>query len=557
MTMATTTAPTTTRDTAITEPSRRAPASGSRIRAGGLIALALLAALFGLTRTWGEPFAHGWLGHNGARYAHMARNYVRDGFFAFGGAPRMDVAAAERGGGESQHSRSFAAPPGRDFAGYGDLPEVYAHHPPATSMAIALAFGLGGVSENVARLLPIVAALAVLLLLARLVALEAGVEAGALAALALAALPMFSIYGAHIDVQGTPVLACSLLVVLAYRRWLAGGAAWPVLATTAAALFFDWYGLYALAACIAHLVVTRRERRGAAVMLGVALLLLFAAMLAWLALLPGSSVGEVLGSAGVRGASALASGPLADGSVGAQLGAWWSQTNALMPLWPAWLLLALLLAAGAVRVASPASDAQPVLGARGLLWLLLLPPLVHAAVFPAGLLVHDYWLFGLPPALAAGFGLAARRVARPVAVGAALLLFVPGWFGAQRVLETEDRLPAAVGQALATATAPGDVVLTNFDCNPFVPGAGDAHLDKFPEVTFYSDRTVRGLVGAGQAGGGTLEEALSRRPDATWFLLTPWPPGPAAGLAESLRERAVEPPRRLSDNPPVELFRLR
>ena len=59
--MAKTTAPTITRDTAITERSRRAPALG-------LIALAVAAALFGLTRTWGEPFAQGWLGHNGARY---------------------------------------------------------------------------------------------------------------------------------------------------------------------------------------------------------------------------------------------------------------------------------------------------------------------------------------------------------------------------------------------------------------------------------------------------------------------------------------------------------
>jgi hypothetical protein len=228
-----------------------------------------------------------------------------------------------------------------------------------------------------------------------------------------------------------------------------------------------------------------------------------------------------------------------------------------MPLWPAWLLLALLMAGGRVRAAPPAADARPVLGADGLLVLLLLPPLAHALIFPAGLLVHDYWLFGLPPALAATFGLAATRLARPAAVGAAVLLFVPGWFGAQRILAEHDELPVVVGKALAAATAPGDIVLTNFDCNPFVPGGGDAHLDKFPEVTFYADRAVRGLVGVSAPGGTPLDEALARRPEAEWFLLTPWPPGPSPGLAEALAARAVEPARRLSADPPVELFRLR
>jgi len=287
------------------------------------------------------------MGHNGARYAHIARNYVRDGFFAFGGAPRMDVAAAERGGGESTHSRSFVfslAPfwPEKGSSILREFPEVYAHHPPATSMVIALAFKLGGVSEDVARLLPIAAALLVLLLLVRLVGQEAGLEAGALAALALAAMPMFSIYGAHVDVQGTPVIAASLAVVLAYRRWLMGrGALFAILLVAAMGLAFDWYVLYSLAACGLHLAITRRDRRGAALVLGGGTLVLFGLMLGWLARLWGSSVASVLGSAGVRGVGALGGAELAP-----RVGAWWSQTNALMPLWPAWLLLALLLIAG-------------------------------------------------------------------------------------------------------------------------------------------------------------------------------------------------------------------
>jgi hypothetical protein len=239
----------------------------------------------------------------------------------------------------------------------------------------------------------------------------------------------------------------------------------------------------------------------------------------------------------------------------AHFAAWWRDTNSEMPGWPALLPLALLVAAGVVRAAPPTPCARPVLGMRALLALLLAPPLLHALVFPAGLLIHDYWLFGLPPALAAGFAAFAPRLGRAPAAGLALLLLVPGWYGAQRLLAQPDDLAARVGRALAEKTAPGDVVLTDYDCNPLIAGEGDAHLDKRPEVTFYSDRRVRGLVGAAAPGSLTLAEALARG-RAEWFLLTPWPPGPAPGLADDLAARAAGPPVRLADNPPVDLYRL-
>jgi len=507
-----------------------------------LLGLAFAVAAFGLTRTLGGPFADGWMGHNGARYAHIARNYARDGLLFDLGAPRMDVAAHERGGGESAHSGPAIE---------GTLvSDVYAHHPPALSLVIGLLFDVWGVSEDVARALPIVATLLMLALLARLVGREAGAGAGALAALVAAAMPMVSIYGAHVDVQGPPVLALSLATLLAYRRWLAGGPAWPMLLAAAAASAFDWYGLYTPAACALHLLVTRRERRAAALALGGWTLLLFGLWLAWLARV-GGSLGEVLGSAGTRAAGALQGGE----AFSAHLTAWWRDTNAEMPGWPALLVLALLVAAGAVRAAPPTPCARPVLGMRALLALLLAPPLLHALLFPAGLLIHDYWLFGLPPALAAGYAAFAPRLGRAPAAGLALLLLVPGWFGAQRLLEQRDDLAARVGRTLAQQTAPGDVVLTDYDCNPLIPGGGDAHLDKRPEVTFYSDRKVRGLVGAAAPGSPTLAEALRRVP-AAWFLYTPWPPGPGDNLAEELAARAAGPPVRLADDPPVDLYRL-
>lgn len=506
-----------------------------------LLGVAFAVALLGLTRTLGEPFVHGWMGHNGARYAHIARNYARDGLLAFGGAPRRDVAARERGGGESAHSRPVVEP--------GALPDVYAHHPPALSLAIGLLFRLWGVDEDVARALPILATLLALALLARLVGLEAGAGAGALAALAAAAMPMVSIYGAHVDVQGPPVLALSLATLLGYRRWLAGGSMGPMLAAAAAASAFDWYGLYTPAACALHLFVTRRDRRGAALGLGAATLLLFALWVAWLHDLPGSSAGGVISAAVVRGPGALEGGA----ALAAHVAAWWSDTNAAMPGWPVLLLAALLVAAGVLRAAPPTPCARPVLGARALLLLLLLPPLLHAALFPAGLLIHDYWLFGLPPALAAAFAVTATRLGRVPSTLLALLLLVPGFFGARSLLERRDDLSVPVGRALAEHTAPGDVVLTDYDCNPFDQRAG--HLEKRPAVTFYSDRKVRGLVGTGAPQGVSLQSALSREP-ADWFLLTPWPPLPAPGLADELAARSAGPPKRLAENPPVDLWRL-
>jgi hypothetical protein len=362
---------------------------------------------------------------------------------------------------------------------------------------------------------------------------------------------MHAIYGAHVDVQGAPVLALSLATLLGYRRWLAGGSPAGMLLAAAAAAWLDWYGLYAPVLCALHLGLTRPARRGAAVGLLLFALALFAGWLAWLASLPGQSLSLVLGSAGVRLAGALEDGA----RFVAHAQAWWRDTGRLMPGWPALLAAAVALAAGWLGAAPAASATRPVLGARALLALLLLPPVLHAVAFPAGMLLHDYWLFGLPPALALTAALLARRLRPAVAVAALGLLLVPGVSGAAEILERRDELPEAVGRALAAHTAPGDVVLTNFDCSPLVPGgAGDEHVDKALEVLWASDRDVRGLVGT--AGGVGLAEALARRPGARWFLLTPWPPGALPGLAQELSARSAGAPVRLSESPAVDLWPL-
>jgi hypothetical protein len=134
-----------------------------------------------------------------------------------------------------------------------------------------------------------------------------------------------------------------------------------------------------------------------------------------------------------------------------------------------------------------------------------------------------------------------------------LVLALAGVAATRVLLAERDELPALVGQAIGAHTGPADVVLTNYDTNPLVPGtAGEAYVLKLPEVTFYADRVVRG----GLQDGPDLEEALERVPAARWFLLTPWPAPPSEGLLRAL-DRVAGERLQLSLDPPVVLLGLR
>ena len=495
-----------------------------------LIVVGLLIAAAGMLATFDGPFDHGWLGHNGARYSLIARNYLAHGLTWLDGAPRLDAGVPRK-----------------------EHPVVYAHHPPAVAMVVAMAFDLAGVSENAARAVPALATLLALLLLARLVGRVAGPREAALTVLAAVAQPMVSIYGAHVDVQGMPVYCASLVVILAYLRWLRRGTIGALLLAALVASSFDWYGLYAPAACAAHLWFTQPARRAAALGLLLYTAALTALWLVWLLGLPGITAADLSTASGPRGPAALLA---QSAELPRALSEWWTATRTLMPGWPLLLAVALAVLAGKLgrpTIADPPPDEPRRLGPRGLLGLLLLPPLVHGLLFPAGMLQHGYWLFALPFGLAFGLALALRPLRAPVALVAVLLLLPAGVAGARRLLDESDQIPVLMGRALAEHTAPPDVTLTNYAVNPFeqdVPG--DAWLLMRPEVTFYSDRVVRG----GLAQPADLDDALQRRPDATWFLLVPWPP-PSPGLEAAVAARTEGEPLRLSGDPPVTLHRLR
>lgn len=495
--------------------------SGSASRWHLLTVFALVAACWGLSRTLGQPFDQGWLGHNGARYAQIARNYDRDGFLAHGGAP------SRRAGSDVQAS-----------------PDVYAHHPPGLAALIGVVFRLAGPSEDAARAVPIAATVLLLAAFGLLVKRVVGARVAALSVALAAAQPMVNVYGAHIDVQGAPVLALSVACLIAYRHWLTGGSvAWLAL-LSAGASSFDWYGLYTPVCCAVHAAATGARGRGAAGGLIVFTLALFAGWLAWLSSLPGVPEGQVAGAAGVRGWGALLGGGEA---VGPALDAWWRATQALMPAWPLLLLVTLLVACG---WRAPGA-AGAVLGARGLLFLLLAPPLIHGVLFPAGMLQHGYWLFGLPLGLAFGTALALEALKAVPALLVVAAAFVAGAAASEEILAERDPLPVLLGAELAARTAPADLVLTNYDCNPFA-GEGPGYVLLRPGMTWAADRAIRGSIG----DAASLERALRLRPDARWFLETPWPRPVEDALAARLADLADGPPQPVSGDPPVRLWSL-
>jgi len=497
-----------------------------RLAGALLLVLAWGVALWGMRPALeAGPWRHSWLGHNGARYAQIARNTLRLGPTFLGGAPLLD-------------------PEGGGPAG----PEVYAHHPPGVSLALAAIFSVAGEGERQASAFAAACTLLGLLLLARLVGGEAGALAGGLAALAAACQPFTWAYGAHVDPQGPPVLAASLAVLLAYRRWLRGGSLWPWLLLSALASACDWWGLYAPAGCALHLALVCRRWRPA---LGLAAwtAALFVGWLLWLTHLPGFSLAALLSAAEVRGPSQLLEGPSA-GALPQALATWFEHSWRLMPAWP------LLVLVGAALCRLPSGTH---LGRRGLLLLLLLPPLVHGVLFPAGMLVHSYWLFGLPVGLGAVLGLLpGRRGAIVALLGSAALLATGLPARAELLPDAPSELPALLGRALHEHVPAGELVLTNYDGNPLRPGSeGPAFLAKRPELTYYSDRAVRGLAEEpGRADLQRWEEARARCPTARWFLLVPWPRPPEPALVQAV-EAAASGRLELQAEPPVVLYSLR
>jgi hypothetical protein len=158
--------------------SSRPPCPTLANRALSLACLAVLLVYgIGLTRNFAAPWTglHDW---NGAFFSELARNLLRYPWEIHHGMPIVGV-------GEQ-------VPPPAERS-------IYATHPPGLVWLVAVSFSLLGESEWAARLVPIVASLASLLLLVSLVKRRYGSEVAVLAGLVYALLPMAVFYGRMVD----------------------------------------------------------------------------------------------------------------------------------------------------------------------------------------------------------------------------------------------------------------------------------------------------------------------------------------------------------------------
>ena len=176
-----------------------------------------------MSHAFGGDFHRGYLGHNGARYSIMARNVLRYDVAEFSFVPLLNAACETE-------------------------PDMYLHHPPLLHWVMAFVFRVFGEAEDHVRMVPCLFTLLNLVmvyLLGRRI-LGGSLPGGACALMA-AALPMTSFYGAHIDVQGSPLVFCMLASTYCFCQWLvAFRKAWlfPSLVFLALGTLFDWPALY-------------------------------------------------------------------------------------------------------------------------------------------------------------------------------------------------------------------------------------------------------------------------------------------------------------------------
>jgi 4-amino-4-deoxy-L-arabinose transferase-like glycosyltransferase len=403
--------------------------------------------------------AEPWTGSydaNGAIFGTVARNYLRYGL------------AGTRGWQVTNGGQAGRA----DFV-------VYAHHPPALPMTIALSFAVFGEHEWAARLVAILFTLGSAALVAWLGCELAGAWAGGLAGLAFALQPMVAFYGRMPDHEA-PAMFFALLTACAYVRWHGSSERrWLVLASAAAGfgVLYGWIVLVLPWLLLVHAYLVRGRWRAVLWPCGAALVA-FACVLAHIALLEGGLEGLWGALRHRTGSQAFDTGGTAMFSPADLLrrqAAYFSLAYswvaaALVPLW--------LLGFGRRR----RPEALLVVA-------LILFGLANILGFPQGAYVHIYYQFYLaaPLALAAGLVLA-DFVRGRLAWLAALIL---GAMAVQGVLRLQvfhdtyaDPHPAyakqfALAPKLRGRTEPTDKVLLVWD----LPAS-------FRQLTWEADRHI-------------------------------------------------------------------
>lgn len=465
-----------------------------------------------MSHVMGHGFHQGYLGSNGARYSIMARNVLRADVAAVNYVPLLNAI-------------------------HDTDPDPYLHHPPLLHWTMALVFHLFGETEDNARLIPFVFTLLNLILLfflgRRIIGSSLG---GGLCALMGAALPLTSYYGAHIDVQGSPLVCFILAGLLCYCKWLdteKGRYLFLLVVCMVVGTLFDWPALYLCGLCPLHLWLVRRKQGMGAISAGVKMwplmltgVILFALLAVWL-----SSAAEPKGPSLYESALHRSMKPSTFLDIGDPLAYLSDQFFKLLPAvhslcpWP--FLLLILSGALATRLQPARLRNESV---AHTLWILFMLGFIHIIIFPFGSLFHDYWIFLLMPWLAIASGLALWRLAklydlrsRGLRIGSAMvvllltasLLIAASDYSFQRFTEEKDIEPYLLGKRIYEHVAPGEAVMLNANFyNAPVPGEKDRYVLYKPALSYYADRVIRGDIQSVEL----FKDVLVRRDDFAYFI---------------------------------------
>jgi 4-amino-4-deoxy-L-arabinose transferase-like glycosyltransferase len=424
----------------------------------------------GLHRPWSEE--DNWYG---AVYAQAAHNNLRAGLRA-GGVPATLY--------------------------FGPLPipadAYYVHHPTLLPVLVTASFALFGESEASARLVPIAASLASVVLLWLFVRHTAGSRAATFAAATFAAVPMELHYGDMVDFEPVLTLWMLAFVICLWRRGVSGRTRWSVGMALFAllALWTDWPGyLLVLAAAGWLLLFAPRDMRRLG-WLCVALVGCAGLLFLWQIHSANAAAWSDLWTAlrmRLGNAIPTSTAPIADNAPRFTWVSWLSTVGAdlgenFLPL--TWALVGV----GVVYLAKR-RRLQPGLGWLGLASALLsIAGAIYVVLLRNESFIHDFAPFYLIGAVAvlAGLGLeamcvATARLPRGAAVTAqaaaitaqaAAVIVVIGLavFGIQQsedmrspylildgaVQEPEQLIPN-LGKALRDSFPPGATLLANFD----------------------------------------------------------------------------------------------
>jgi 4-amino-4-deoxy-L-arabinose transferase-like glycosyltransferase len=466
-----------------------------------LFAVALAAVAAVLAARLPGPFNR-HVDYNGAVWSQAAKQFLRDGVGATAGVPAPFY---------------FGPPPVPREA-------LYTHHPPLLPLVVTGAFAALGEREWVARLVPVLGALAGLVLLWALVRAMAGGAAGAMAGVVAAGMPMQIHFGSMVNFEP---LAGALLVGMLLCAWQHEATGRPIYRTCAAgllavALGLTWFA-HLYAAVLAVWCWGRGRRREGWMIFGLAIgsVLLFLAQIGLAS--PGAwrDLAETFHWRTGAGQEAFAWGRW-----GAKMG---EHLGAFLP-WPYWVLAA----AGAWLAWRERGD-------RRVRWLglaalgLFVTNLVYVVAFRNASAIHGYagYYFIFPLAAAGGLALGRWFCGGTVARAGAVAVAVALGFAGHRSAAREDvRLPLLgdagepgalipeLGAAIRERFAPGTVVLLNFPA------------EYSPHLPYYAGRQmVNGLVDAAhwlpvladpaRAAGGVIAESAG----GAERLLAELPPG--------------------------------